>query len=74
MCTDTVTAINVFSTLKEGKKKNIVEISIRKSINLNIRISLYREFKNEMTYKPSKYLIKKKLDQKLTSWDNFWAW
>ena len=74
MCTDTVTAINVFSTLKEGKKKNIVEISIRKSINLNIRISFYREFKNEMTYKPSKYLIKKKLDQKLISWDNFWAW
>ena len=56
MCTDTVTAINVFSTLKEGKKKNIVEISIRKSINLNIRISFYREFKNEMTYKPSKYI------------------
>ena len=74
MCTDTVAAINVFSTLKEGKKKNIVEISIRKSINLNIRISFYREFKNEMTYKPSKYLIKKKLDQKLISWDNFWAW
>ena len=74
MCTDTVAAINVFSTLKEGKKKNIVEISIRKSINLNIRISFYREFKNEMTCKPSKYLIKKKLDQKLISWDNFWAW
>ena len=32
------------------------EILIRKPVNLNIRISFYREFKNEMTYKPSKYI------------------
>ena len=32
------------------------EVLIRKPVNLNIRISFYREFKNEMTYKPSKYI------------------
>ena len=45
-------------------------------VNLNIQISFYRDFKNEMTYKPYKYiylhdlqiyLMKKQLDWKLTN-------
>ena len=32
------------------------EVLILKSVNLNIQILLYRGFKNEMTYKPSKYI------------------
>ena len=32
------------------------EVLIRKSVYLNIRISFYRGFKNEMTYKASKYI------------------
>ena len=31
------------------------EVLIRKSVNLNIRISFYKGIKNEMNYKPSKY-------------------
>ena len=32
------------------------EIFIQKSVNFNLRISFYRGFKNEMTYRPSKVI------------------
>ena len=36
-------------------KPSKYEVLIRKSVCLNIGISFYRGFKNEMAYKPSKY-------------------
>ena len=32
------------------------EVLIRKSVNVNIRISFYKGFENEITYNPSKYI------------------
>ena len=49
---DTETELKVSVAYK--KKREL----IRKSVNLIIRISFYREFKNEMTYQPSKFFNK----------------